>query len=384
MSRDSFTEVTNQSWFSRIGNAIKGVLIGLVLFVVAFPVLFWNEGRAVKTYKTLKEGGKAVVSVASDRVDPANEGKLIHVTGNAETQEALTDSLFGVSAKALKLRRVVEMYQWGQASEKKTKKKMGGGTETVTTYTYSKIWSDRPIDSAGFKEPAGHTNPGLLPCEATAQTAVRVTLGAFTLSPALLAQIGNFEVLPVPAETVLPASLQGKAKLYNAGFYFGADPASPQVGDTRVKFEIVKPAQVSVVAKQAGSTFASYTAKAGGTIELLQTGVYTADAMIQQAQESNRVLSWILRLAGFILMLVGLNMVLKPLSVIADVLPIMGSIIAAGTGVVSFLVAAILSLITVAVAWIVYRPLWGVILIILAVGLAVLVKGKLRSAKATV
>ena len=294
MSRDSFTQVTNQSWFSRIGNAIKGVLIGLVLFVVAFPLLFWNEGRAVKTYKTLKEGGKAVVSVASDRVTPANEGRLIHVTGNADTEETLTDAVFGLSSKALKLRRVVEMYQWQQASESKTKKKMGGGTETATTYTYSKSWSDRPIESAGFKEPAGHTNPGSLPYEATAQTAGRVTLGAFTLSQSLLAQINNFESLPVPGETVLPESLQGKAKLHNAGFYIGADPATPLVGDTRIKFEVAKPTQVSVIAKQVGNTFEPYAAKAGGTIDLLQTGVHEAAAMIQQAQDSNRVLTWIL------------------------------------------------------------------------------------------
>ncbi|WP_339136467.1 MAG: hypothetical protein WGN25_01115 [Candidatus Electrothrix sp. GW3-4] len=57
MSDDSYTEVTNQSWFSRIGGAIKGIIFGFILFIIAFPLLFWNEGRAVKTYKTLKEGG---------------------------------------------------------------------------------------------------------------------------------------------------------------------------------------------------------------------------------------------------------------------------------------------------------------------------------------
>ena len=54
MSQDRFTEVTSQSWLSRIGGAIKGVLMGFVLFILAFPLLFWNEGRAVTTYKTLK------------------------------------------------------------------------------------------------------------------------------------------------------------------------------------------------------------------------------------------------------------------------------------------------------------------------------------------
>ena len=49
MSDDRFTEVTQQSWFSRITGAVKGILVGLVLFVVSFPLLFWNEGRAVQT-----------------------------------------------------------------------------------------------------------------------------------------------------------------------------------------------------------------------------------------------------------------------------------------------------------------------------------------------
>ena len=108
MSNDRFTEVTSNSWFSRIGGAIKGVIVGLVLFVVAFPLLFWNEGRAVTRYKTLKEGGGAVVSVSAESVDAAHAGKLVHVTGKAVTDATLRDPDFGVSAQALKLKRVVK------------------------------------------------------------------------------------------------------------------------------------------------------------------------------------------------------------------------------------------------------------------------------------
>ena len=104
--------------------------------------------------------------------------------------------------------------------------------------------------------------------------------------------------------------------------------------------------------------------------------------MIQQAQESNRILTWILRLVGFLLMLAGLNMIFKLLSVVADVLPILGDIVGAGMGIISFLLAAVLSLITIAIAWIFYRPLLGIVLVVVAVGLAAAIMGKLRSAKA--
>ena len=381
MPQDSFTEVTRESWVSRIGNAFKGILAGLLLFIVAFPLLFWNEGRSVKRYKVLKKGADIVVSVSSDSVDAANEGKLVHLTGKADTGEMLSDDVFGVSANALKLKRAVEMYQWKETSSGETRKKLGGGTERVTTYKYSKAWSARAIDSADFKEPTGHQNPGALPLEPTVRTAGVVTLGAFTLAPSLVGKIDAFEALPVGGGTNLPAGLEGKARIHNGGFYIGADPTDPRIGDARIAFSVVQPMQVSVIARQTGTALEPYPEE-GGTIELLEEGVHSAEEMFAGAQEENRLLTWLLRLAGFLLMLVGINLVLKPLSVIADVLPILGTIVSGGTGLISLLLSAIFSMITIAVAWIFYRPLLGIVLIAAAAGLAVLVRRRLNQRKA--
>lgn len=381
MSQDRFTEVTSQSWVSRIGGAFKGILVGLVLFLLAFPLLFWNEGRAVTTYKALKEGGSSVVAVAADSVDASNAGRLIHVTGLADTEATLTDPVFGVSAKALKLRRTVEMYQWKQKSSSETKKKLGGGTETVTEYSYSKGWSDGLINSDNFKKPDGHQNPSAVPHASTEQIADRITLEAFTLSPSLVGRINDFEPLVIGRDLLLPEALKETTHLHETGLYMGTNAATPEVGDVRVTFDIVTPVDVSVIAKQTGNTFEPYVTKTGKSIQLLQTGTHSADAMIQAAQASNTTMTWLIRLGGFVCMMMGLNLVLKPLSVIADVLPIAGKIVGAGAGVVAFLVAAPASLITIGIAWIVYRPLLGIILIVVAVGFTVALKGKLKSAK---
>src|SRR5436190_1615354 len=53
----SYTVTSSESWFGRIMSSIKSVLVGLVLFLAAFPLLFWNEGNAVRTAKSLEEGG---------------------------------------------------------------------------------------------------------------------------------------------------------------------------------------------------------------------------------------------------------------------------------------------------------------------------------------
>ena len=63
---DTHTEVTTTGWLSRIGNSIKTVLFGLLMFFGAFPLLWWNEGRAVKVAQSLDEGAGAVVAVGTD------------------------------------------------------------------------------------------------------------------------------------------------------------------------------------------------------------------------------------------------------------------------------------------------------------------------------
>jgi hypothetical protein len=379
MSADSFSQVTSESWFTRIKNAFVGILVGLVLFFVAFPVLFWNEGRSVKTYKTLKEGGGAVVSVASDNVDPANESKLVHVTAKADTGAPLSDPVFGVTVQALKLKRVVELYQWKETADKKTEKKLGGGTETVTAYSYSKEWSGDLISSSNFKKADEHKNPTAMPYPALVEVAQDVTVGAFVLSPSLVSKINHYEAFAIGRDKPIPEALKEKVKHCEAGYYVGADPATPQIGDARITFKVANPAEISVIAKQTGKSFAPYGTKAGGTIELLQTGVHDAAEMIQKAQSDNTMMTWILRLVGFILMLVGMGLILRPLAVVADVIPFVGSIMSAGIGLISFLVATSFSLATIAVAWIVYRPLLGGLLIAGAVALIVVIKGKLSS-----
>ena len=375
---DSFTEVSSQSWFGRIGGAFKGIVFGFFLFIVAFPLLFWNEGRAVRTYKTLKEGAHAVISVAADRVDPGNAGKLVHLTGTATTPEVLADPVFGVSANALKLKRVVEVYQWEETKKTETRKTLGGGTESVTTYSYAQTWSTRPVNSAEFKEPAGHENARTLAYDNFDVAAGSVTLGAFRLSSSLLGQINNFAALPVAANVRLPDALKDQVKPTGTGFYVGKAPQTPAIGDLRIQFMAIAPEVISVVSKQVADSFEPYSAKTGKTVELLETGVHSADEMFRTAQTHNQVLTWILRGVGFLLMLIGLAAIVNPLAVLVDIVPFLGSVVEAGVFFIAFCGAAVLSLLTIAVAWIVYRPLLGVGLIVVAVGVAVLLKNKLK------
>lgn len=382
MSEDQFVEVSKESWFKRIGSSIKGILFGLLLFVVSFPFLFWNEGRAVKRYKTLKEGSGSVISIASDSVNSQNDGKLVHLYGQLKTSEILTDDVFGVSDIAIKLKRKTEMYQWVETSKSETKKKLGGGTVTTTTYSYSKEWRTDLVNSSSFKKPAGHQNPASFPYGEKVVTASKVTLGAFTMSPGLLRKIQNYVPRPVTNTNTLPVDIRRSASISEGIIYIGGTPASPGVGDLRVSFQSIKPGVVSVVAQQMGQSFAPYQTKAGGTVELLAYEMKSADMMFQTAQSQNKFMTWILRLIGFFIMMLGLSMILKPLVVLGDVVPFIGTVVGVGTGIISFLVALVLSLVTIAIAWVTFRPVLAVILLVLAVCSILLIRSKLKKGKA--
>lgn len=405
---DQYTEVTSESWFSRLGSSIKGVITGLIIFVLAFPLLFWNEGRAVKRAKALDEGAGLVQTIPAETVDSQMNGKLVHMTGMATTTETLTDGPFGVTVTGIKLIREVEMYQWEESSSSKSKKKLGGSKETKTTYSYKKVWSNNVIDSSNFKVGDGHQNPGAMPFESQTLKASDVTLGAYKLNPAQINSIGNAKPLPIKE---VPESLKAKAILSGQGLYMGvkdrnktvsapvvvpmpsmdpsmtnpnapvaatptptpapvvkpeANPADPQIGDVRVTFKVVEPQTVSLVAKLNGNTFEPYVTSNGGDILLTKTGTHSAANMFAAAQSANTMLTWGLRVLGFFLMFIGLNMIFKPMSVLGDVVPFIGSLIGMGTSLVSFLISFVCSLITIAIAWIFYRPVLGVILLVLA------------------
>ncbi|MBJ7258384.1 MAG: TMEM43 family protein [Chthoniobacterales bacterium] len=367
---DSIQVTSSSSWFSRLGKAFGGIIVGLVLLVIGVGLLIWNEGRAVKTYNTLKEGEGLVIDVSADAVNAANEGKLVHLTADATTEETLADEDFGISANAIRLRRDVEMYQWKENESSETRKKLGGGEETVTTYSYSKEWSGMLNNSSNFQQPADHENPGEFPFDSATWDAQTVPVGAFFLSPDLISQLSDFTELPV-REIPEGAAWPENAKPDKGGIYLGANPAQPKIGDARIKFSVVKPGPVSLVAAQAGDSFAAYRTKAGGTIAMITAGEVSAQQMFEDAISQNTLVTWLVRLGGFILLWIGFALLFAPLSVLADVIPLLGSLVGAATGLIAFLLALAVALTVIAIAWVFFRPLLGITLLVLAVVAAV-------------
>ena len=98
--------------------------------------------------------------------------------------------------------------------------------------------------------------------------------------------------------------------------------------------------------------------------------------MFEKAKTDNANLTWILRLIGSVLLIMAFSMILKPLSVLADVVPLVGNIVEIGTGMVGFLLGSIVALVTIGIAWIFYRPLLGLVLLVIVGALVYWLKRK--------
>lgn len=365
---------TSTSWFSRLGGALTGALFGFVLFIAAIVALFWNEGRSVATYKSLVEGQSIVVAADASRIDPALEGKLIHIESDVKPEGDVVDAETGITGSGvIGLKRTVEMYQWVEEKSSKTEKKLGGGEETVTTYTYSKEWSEDAQDSSKFQETTGHENPDFW--LSSQETLVeKAQLGAFTVEGSQIASVGARETLPITDETAAEASdtlgYPGEGRAVMQALYFGANEKAPEIGDTKIRFEKIVLPEVSVVAMQHGDSLKDYTTQNGYTLFLLASGREPAAKMFADSQTENVILTWVIRVAGIVGLFVAFALIFRIFSVIGDVVPFVGSLIGFGTGLISFVLALAIGVTVIAIGWFAVRPLLSIGLI---VGVAALV-----------
>jgi hypothetical protein len=365
----SVTEVTTTGWLQRLLGSFVAALIGILLIIGGVALLWWNESRAVTAIRALDQGAHQVVEVAADAVDPAAQGRLVHLSGMMQAGTPTRDAALGVGgAGLLRLKRTVEMYAWVESKETQTHKNLGGSETKETTYTYSKEWMAQPTDSAHFHAPTDHRNPPM-PLSSTTIDAGGVTLGAWHVDPGLLAEVAAFAPFSL-ADAAPPA---GYRKLGDS-FYRGQDSDNPAIGDIRVSYQGVPAQTMSVVAAASSETLAPFSAANGYRIALAHAGVEPAAEMFREKRQSESVLTWVLRGVGFLVMLFGFMLTANPLAVLVGVIPFLEGLAEFGIFLLALFIAVPATFFVVALAWLVYRPLIGAALIAAGLGFGYLIR----------
>lgn len=358
-------EIIQTSWWQRIKDSFKSIIVGLLLIAIAIFILFWNENHSIKTKLSLIEASKILIQIPNEPINPVHDEKVVYVTGLATTNEKLFDDLLEVDVNAINLNRQVEMYQWHEIQNSSSQSNIGGSKTETVDYQYQIRWSSKLTNSQNFNDSNHHINPKEMRVLPKKQYAKEVTLGDFKLPTELITQINNAQTIILSDREliIVKKQLREPASLYQDQIYLGKNPENPAVGDIKIALSAVYPQQVSVIAVQVGSTFEPYIAKAGEQVMLLESGNIPANVMINNALDKNKLLTYWLRFLSLFLMVVGISLLFTPLVVIGDVIPVVGTFLSYGRGLFSLIAGISLWSILFAVAWITVRPLLGLTII---------------------
>lgn len=354
-----YREVTRTGYGRNILNSFVGALIGLLLFFGSFFVIWWNEGRA-----NLAQVAAESIPATAGSIDAANEGKFVAVTGDLVATEPIGDAPYLKPGDYLQLERTVEMFAWDEESRSETRDKVGGGSETVTEYTYETKWTTSPENSANFKQPNGHTNPALT-VEGKTLLAPGANLGAFGLDLSELT-LPSGATIALSHQTVLTDA----AKLDGNYLFIGQGTQSaPQVGDIRIAYTAVdSPAAVTVFGQQRGERLTPYLYEKSSTFFRALNG--DRNAAIQELQTEHTIITWLLRGAGFLMIWFGLLLVVSPLGTIAGVLPILKQITGFISGIITFIVALVIWGVVTLIAVVLHNFWLALVAALLVVGIA--------------
>jgi Transmembrane protein 43 len=374
------TETTTRSWGQKIGDSIKGVLFGILLFIAAFVVLWTNEGR-IDISEVIANNA---VSISAVDVDTENERELVSVTGTLNSAEKLGDPTFLNPGDYIKLNRSVEMWAWVERSESDTTTDVGGKETTTTTYYYETEWTSAPADSSGFKENTPeHTNP---PMKYSAET--------FYVNDA---KVG---VYPVDIKTIdlpgsSPVTLESSSLVYGSktgakldgGYifipktpfsYYGSSSGigNPKVGDVRISYSALSNnIDVTAFGKLEDGKLVSFTAKkslkSDAKIYHVRSG--SLEDAIESLHSEHTTKGWIFRILGFMMMWFGLGLLFGPISALLSFLPFLGKVSKTIISFVTFFMALVLSITTILVAMIAHSVVALLITIVIVLAILALI-----------
>lgn len=393
---DRYTEVTRTSYGRNIMNSIGGVFFGIILFVLSFPVLWWNQGR-------INLGKVAEESVPVTTVEAANEGRLVAATGTLTTEEQLGDPPYLKPGEYVAVDRIAEMYAWQEHSESETRDKVGGGTETTTTYTYDKGWTSSPSDSSSFRHPEGHQNPPMA-VESQSRRVAQAKVGPFSFVPADCRLPVDEELtltpelLAVSTKGAAPSRSSGKDKdddlvfadrpaagankpVLDGGYlYFGRGSlTAPEVGDIRVSYRVLRPGgSVTLFGQQSGDSVKVFVYKEKA--KLFRLFKSSREEAIAQLKLEHKLIGYGIGLLGFLMMWFGLSAVFGPIPAVLGVIPFMKHASQKMIGCVTFPVAVVLTFIVVMISKL-FHSLIAMLIVGAVTGVLLLLFVKSRMAK---
>lgn len=374
---NSFSKVTRTGYGKRIGQSIGGVLIGFLLFMASFVLLYWNEGRQDMSLiaKTATVIDSSIIST-----DQSLQENLVSVTGELTAEEQLADDYL-IAGDYIALQRTVEIYAWAEDAEEESTTQTGGSETTKTKYSYEKQWTAEPQNSTDFEYPNEHYNPTKSIDDAS-KMVNSAKVGVYSIDVDSI-DLPGYSDLSLEKEIVLLSDKIAGSDLYTDiqkqetpkylqtslegdYVYFSLEnPSNPEIGDIRISYQVV-PANINVTVfgKLAGNSISAYVDEDDNELYRIIKGSHEQAVSTMHTEHVSS--TWFLRIIGFILMWIGLSMIFGPISAVLDFLPFMGQLSRSLIGIMTCVVSIILTVVTICISMVMHS--WVALLLISTIG----------------
>jgi hypothetical protein len=411
-------QVVDHSYTERLESSKSKVVVGLILMIFTPCFLWMSEKQLVKYERLVSRCQIAVKEVKNPFIVLRKYQSLpVLVKGNTTARDfcgQVRDSELGYLPEmpAVRLKRVVEMYQWVESKKEEDKR---------TIYSYHKEWSQTDIDSESFVD-SGHWNPHRQPnTYSTVVNADVVKIGAYTLIERQVVMMTNW--LASPLRAIPSAALTGYSHLHphleqpqsplkcpgrapdsgeaEKGFgylVFGGSISNPSVGTVRVRYEVIPEGRaVSTVAVQDQDSFRAFCeddvhrmsvfqccrsggedcdlgsvcsccsavmgcmagmagAIVGSDVLLLEERNVDTKTIFGDEKRQLQCRMMMVRVACYFLMSLGIYLTLEPIATLLSFVPFLGGIISQVLWIAALLLGCTFGMFVSSVAWVLYRP----------------------------
>ncbi|EGR29091.1 transmembrane protein 43, putative [Ichthyophthirius multifiliis] len=376
---------------------VSDLVFGILIFISAFPLLWYNERGYAKTKQFLKKWLKKCIQIDSMQIDPQFENVLVFTQGETKTNDILIDGDFNIQINnCIKIKRKCQIYCW---QEYKHSRRISNNYEEIY-YTHNIDWRNEFIDSQYFHENIGHQNykqDWLY--DSKVIYAPNVFFGTFKLSEKQKEMCENSEIIRMNQQ-----QYQGhkQIQIIQDYIYFRKIPNQNSCGDFRVQFTKCTCGESTIIAKQHQNTFevfhpgdynegdthfgdaqccsccfsicefCRFLNQAVDEINWIKEKHISKEEFFNEKLQSQEFKTWLIRLCGYLLLVFGIFLMLSPIYKLLYWFPFVGKFLGTIGSLICLLVGLIVAIppaiIVIGLAWLFYRKEIGIPLLTIAIG----------------
>lgn len=322
------------------GCGLIAVPIGVLIFLSAFAVIWFNEGRV--DLSTIADDS---IPILDGQIDPANEGALVAVSSEISSQQTLGDPPYLNPQPYITLDRSVEMYSWTEDCDEDN------------FCDYDQTWTNSPESISNNR----YRNPSMPETAASFQVEL-ASVGAFKFRPSEVI-FGQEDGIAL-TDGMVPAGTQ---IAQNYIFIGEGSLQSPVIGDIRISYSGFKSNQFGTIfGMQSGEQLTTYL-HPDGTI-LFRGYALDRQAGIAALRTEYLTALWGMRILGLFMFWGGLMMAISPVRRLLSFIPLLGRVGNAALAAIAFAIAFVFWLVTLTISIILNNIIALIVVVLLALG----------------